>query len=454
MNYRYRQAPPLSHSSRTSSHRYRSVLLFVAAAVVGFAVGMPAALAQSSRTATVKTETKTAAALGPAQQAEVTGFVSGQVKNLTAADVTAQQRARDALARESASAGGASPAYQTAYATALNSQLLPLAKSPNVRTRLNAAIALQKVARNAGAAAAALEPATVEFVKDNSEAVALWGIKASQHVLAAIAAGKSPTKTTLPAEIVKAAQKFGTAGDLTEDAYRALRLDGRITNAGVPIVTGDLLKLFEWRVGRYAKQTPPRPILELSPVLFLTRGQVWDSPTGKPLQPRIAQQLANLVGFASQHAVAREELAARTPFVDQLKQVGDGMIALSSRPQLKEWEKVGKSLKAMSNSTPEGDFTDRAAEAFDAMKAAFPNLTPVPTIDEGAAVEAAEELVEEDAGGAPAADVADVAGGDGAGNAGARPAAGNTDRRAPAQPRQQRPAAPPSTDPDTAGAQY
>jgi hypothetical protein len=217
-----------------------------------------------------------------------------------------------------------------------------------------------------------------------------------------------------------------------------------------------VLKLFESRVNQYQKRTPPRPDLELRSVNSLAK--VWGSPASKAFQPRMAQQLSNLIGFASQHAVAREDLAARTPFVELLKRTGDAMMALSTEPQLKEWATAGKSLKGISNSTPEGDFTDRAAAAFEAMKAVFPELTPAPTIDEGAAVEAADEIVEEDpaTGISPAGGTAGSGSGTGTGS-GARPAAGTT-TTPPSRtaPRNVRPRPDPNSpvDPDTAGAEY
>src|SRR5688572_25839309 len=128
---------------------------------------------------------------------EIKAFVKGQVdalKNDKAPEQ--QQRAREALGKEAGAAGVTpSPSYLDLYATTVNDQLLPLASEKiSVRTRLNAAIALQKVAK--GTSSAKLAPVATKFAQDPCVGVALWAIKASDSIVQALATAGKPDKLT------------------------------------------------------------------------------------------------------------------------------------------------------------------------------------------------------------------------------------------------------------------
>jgi hypothetical protein len=452
MNHPLRHAPLISR-------RLAAAPLLAFAVFLGWLCPSPAQAQRGGLPAEIKT-----APDAKARTPEITAFIDMQVKAL--ADdkkPDAQQRARTLLDQESRG-GGATPSasYLSVYATVLNDKLLPLADSPSPRVRLNAAVALQKVAKNANNAA--LAPAAAKFAKDDSFAVALWATKASQPIMIPLAL--AGTKSDLPGAIVDAVRKHQKpkTGELTEEAYRALTLGGGFKNINensVSVVTPSLLELLKYRNGLYATATPPRPELEGMAILHLTLARLSETKTGRKLRPQVVQEVSNLIGLLAQHAVARDTPEARKPFVDLLGRAGDGLVQISGRPELKgaNLEVVGKALQDLRPGMADEEITNRAAAVFEAIKAKFPEVKPAPTIDPDKARQVEEEIQEEETAPAPgdakpatrpagagiAADgdagaAAGPASGDGAGAAGA--GAADSEKPAPKQPKTPAKAAP------------
>src|SRR5688500_16716603 len=157
MNHRYRLAP-------RRPHRPRFNLSNLALSLALLACGSFTTRASAQRLPGLKPEQKTAADARP-HAADIKAFVAAQVTAMANdKDVSGQQRARDALVKESGPGGSQpSPSYLDVYATAVNEQLMKLPAEASVRTKLNAAVALQRIARNT--ASAKLAPAATRLVQ-------------------------------------------------------------------------------------------------------------------------------------------------------------------------------------------------------------------------------------------------------------------------------------------------
>jgi hypothetical protein len=331
------------------------------------------------------------------RSAEITAFVSAQVTQLgNDKDPAAQQRARDLLIREGAP-GGVQPSgsFLASYAAALNTALLPVAKSPNARTRLNAAIVVQRVAKTTSSAN--LEPVTAAFAQDACAGVALWGMRAAQYILPVEAA--SGTGGKLSAAILAGAKKHADEGDVLEEAYKAITLisSKNVTATSAPVVTGDVLALLQFRIDQYVKKTPPKPDLDNRAVTYLTLSRVLDAKDAASVKrrPVILQAISNLAGVVAQHAAARQD-QARRPYLDVLKNVGSALQAIAGNDE--KMKAAGKAMMDLQTSMPDGEFTDRANAAAEALKVQVPGLTPAPAINPGAAEEAKEVVVVDEAG--------------------------------------------------------
>lgn len=395
MNQRHRPAPP--HSPHRSHGQDGSRLARVALAALVFcgAVGAPAAHAQ--RIIGIPADVRSAASAKP-HAATIQKFVAEQVKALADdKNVNAQQRARDALVRE-ASAGGVTPSasFLDIYTTALNKELLPLAKSPSPRVRLNAAIVVQRVASRAGNAR--LAEAATAFAEDQSVGVSMWAVRAALPLLTQLAVAGNQTKLT--GAVAGAVQRHPAFGDLADEAYKALTLNNNtklITPKAVPVLLPDVMRLVESRGGQYVKQTPPKPDIDVRGINFLVSQAVLDTPEGTKALGAIVQRLNDLVGLTAQHAAAREG-EERRPFIDQIHGLGDAMEALAKRRGVADPAvgTVGTRLKALQPTTPATEIAEAAAAAHEALRGKFPAVKPFPTMAEGAAVEPEENIIAED----------------------------------------------------------
>lgn len=109
-----------------------------------------------------------------------------------------------------------SPAFVDLYATTVAQEIASLVDSKDVFTRLNAAIVIEKAA----SLDKSLKLADLigKLVADESEAVALWGVRAAGPVLPAAIDANKP----LAAAVVATAKKFPDQPVITAEAYNAL----------------------------------------------------------------------------------------------------------------------------------------------------------------------------------------------------------------------------------------
>jgi hypothetical protein len=329
-----------------------------------------------------------------ARQGEIEKFISTQVTRLQKGKESDRQEARDAIVKESTMIGGQpNAAFLDVYATVLNKQLVPLAKSGDAHVRLNAAIALQKVARNANNAA--LADAATALANDSGTGVALWATKGAQAILPPLAT--TGTNTKLTAAVVAAVKKHPDSAEVAEEAYKALTMEfprdlKRLNAQAVPVLLPDALRLFEFRVGLYFTRTPPAPELEKNGATFLTFGAVWNHPAAAKHHGAIMQSLANLIGVAAQHAAARGP-GANKEFIDLLRETGNVLAVVGGAVKDADMQAAAKALNDMPAKADAEQLAEIADKAFEVIKAKFPNTKPAPTIEEGAA--AAEPVEDE-----------------------------------------------------------
>ncbi len=240
----------------------------------------------------------------------ITAFINTQVAKLGGEDPEARRAGREKLVTEASSAGSppASPDYQRIYATTLNGALTPVLSSPNVAARLNAAIAVARIAEKTSSAA--LAPAVTTLLADKSEAVRLWALRAAKFVLPAVLQTNAASGNTLINAIVTAG-KSDPGGMLMSDAYEALSLNftdsakytpaqwTTMVGATVPV----LLKTASERAEMYKTGIPPTPAAEKPALTILTTNSIWRVETVAQ-QVQTVQLLSDLLSLAANRATA------------------------------------------------------------------------------------------------------------------------------------------------------
>jgi hypothetical protein len=342
--------------------------------------GANSAFAQSVLRPSVITSNNAAAAKN-----EIDTFVRDRLNELKAG--TDVQRARDGLTQPPARRD-ASPSFQDAYATSVAAQVsaLGLDTDSNLRTRLNAAIVVEAVSRSANVAAPNTRMAKLilAFIKDQSEPVALWGIKGAEGIIPAMLVSGEDTKDICNA-IIAAVKAHPESGFIAEDAYRAMMIDvQRLTPVGPkqPAITIAMLKsyvpyaiaLYEYRAGLYKAGIPAAPNADTSASVFFSLTKVWGSMN-------FAQQaqVLNLIVAAASGAcgqINQVDLAKHPEQPEQLTGVarGSGM-AIGQIPDAVKDPKILKAAKDLANissNTPQPQVEEAVKQLDDAVKSKYP----------------------------------------------------------------------------------
>jgi hypothetical protein len=265
--------------------------------------------------------------LGPGEIGQIDAFVDRELAKLTSnnlpADLPKISSARNTLYHQ-AEAQGATPNFLIRYAESLNKKLLDLLKKPrgkDPRVRLNAAIVTARIANKVQNSS--LAGVTQVLLRDDSEAVALWGLQAAKVVVPLLLNPNPATQpdvapnpalaVSLGQEVVQAATKHGSNPAVIEEAYRTLLLNSALGGAvGIDYLKGinsDSLRTFlplpiamlEARIKQYDTDVPPQPVADWwCCKLFLVNPVVWKAAT--PAQQEQIKQvmLALLKGAAKQ----------------------------------------------------------------------------------------------------------------------------------------------------------
>jgi hypothetical protein len=222
----------------------------------------------------------------------------------------AQQAARQQLIRL-----GESKTAPATYPASLAEALLPVLQSGTTRAKLNAAVALERVA--AKTPSPALAPAASALLADKAEAVTLWGIKTARHL---IAEGGS-SAGTLAAQVAAAVKAHPDSGPIAEEAYAALLPE----LAPQPAVLQSLLETLESRTALYFKGAiPPSPSAEQAVPAYLAV-TCW-SHLNVADQKRVLTDLGNLC-WSSATAVANGNNDSSVQKIAQITAVGLEAIA-------------------------------------------------------------------------------------------------------------------------------
>jgi hypothetical protein len=245
---------------------------------------------------------KTSGSLAPPQVAKIDSFVRDSVERLVkGADVQTVADARSDLISGAASPNQQSPAsspYLTQYVTSLAYYLGPKLAQGTLNQRVNCGIVLARVGENAIAAQVGvlLQPlyrSIITEMRDPSQAIALWGMKAAA---VAITSAPGASSQEVLNEVIPCVQKHGYNGPITADAYNAL-------SDPKPQVIAAVMQIYKERTGLYGNGLPDEPSVDRKAASHLTTNSgMW----GKMTPPQ-QNQVMNLI---------RENLDAATKAIE------------------------------------------------------------------------------------------------------------------------------------------
>jgi hypothetical protein len=238
-------------------------------------------------------------------QSVLDAFLIPETARLSSSDSRMQSLGRAALEGGAVVTGNQpSPQYLDAYSRAVNDRLVPVMKNPEVKVRLNAAIAAARIAgqQNNGVQ---LTPTILAAINDKSEAVAIWGVKAAKPLLPRLLDAKDKRADEVAKAVIAAVGRFPQSAAIAEDAYDAFARD---TMTGGPAnalpatrlgIIPHVLALLNARAAMYQKAgqaaggaTPVFP----GSVFADQTGMVFLSAHGwKPATPEQRQQIAQVV---------------------------------------------------------------------------------------------------------------------------------------------------------------
>ncbi len=269
---------------------------------------------------------KSAATLAPADKTAIAKVIGDQLALLADDVKTDQQRAaRDALVGETRLVTGAMGGaffldeYANQLSTAMTSAGGVIAKG-SVRTRLNAAIVIARVAEVAPTWR--LEPVIKSFVAANQpDAITMWGLRAAKPViLNGITIGQPGT--LLQNKEIANAVKAHPSSMVADEAYEALTLPQETFKPEQLTKTvAALVETYKERGEIFKTGLPAEIGTDKRPLFYVTRATIWST-----LQPAeqlsVMQSTYNiLVGIRAQVANAKpEELVAIRNYIVEVIQ--------------------------------------------------------------------------------------------------------------------------------------
>lgn len=243
----------------------------------------------------------------------IDAFIAARVASLLGDDPAARAAARDALTGNQGGAlpGNATLVYFNAYASSLNAALLPALANAGDVQRLNAAICVAKVSDRVNNSA--LAGVVRLLLKDQTEAVVLWGLKAAAPMVPVIAGNPLDANAALLPELVATAKARGSNGWIVDDAYSALtpnlaarNLQPAQFSATVNAILPQVHAMLLHRVSEFSKGVPPAPSADIKATNFFVVTSVWKAMT--PAQQFDSIQLmADLLGAATTQFAARQD---------------------------------------------------------------------------------------------------------------------------------------------------
>jgi len=286
-----------------------------------------------------------------------------------------------------------SPAYQEAYATALNSAFMGVLVQPDtpVNTRLNIGIVIKLLPGRTEK----LAPSVVQLLKDKSSAVVLWGERAAGALLPAgvsdPAFNAGPRDQVIAAVIdsVAAHPDGPIAGMVADEANQAINPklntwpQGLFPQPAVLSVLVDAsLKLQKSRLEIYKNKGIPEFPLADTYATYLTLGQtvVWNAMTPAQ-QLQAVQQASDFVSLAGQRAAGRAN-NQNDDLILALQEEGRWILELGTTLNDQPLADAGSAVNKLTIATPISQVRDACSAVFGAFQQDqnFSNLQPSPTL--------------------------------------------------------------------------
>jgi hypothetical protein len=286
-----------------------------------------------------------------------------------------------------------SPAYQEAYADALNKAFVGVLLQPDtpVNTRLNIGIVIKLLPGRTEK----LAPSVVRLLKDKSAAVVLWGERAAGAILPA--AVQDPAFNAGPRDQVIAAVIDSVvthpdgpiAGMLADEANQAINPklntwpQGLFPQPAVLSVLVDAnLKLQKSRIDIYKNTGVPALPLADTYATYLTLGNpvVWNAMTPAQ-QLQAVQQASDFVSLASERAAGRAN-NQNDDLILALQEEGRWIQDLGTTLNDQGLIAAGIGVGKLSVASPINDVRDACSAVFAAFQQDqnFSNLTPAPPL--------------------------------------------------------------------------
>jgi len=296
--------------------------------------------------------------------AAVDSFMSDATKLLQSEAPPEQEMGRNAIAKYAAppiNQPQPTAGFLLAYSKALNGKLLPLAKHPNWRVRLNAILAAEKVASKAGNASDELVPTIKTFLGDSNEGVALWAVKASKHVV-----GRQPSQV-VPALVAAVKQFPMTAAS----AYEALNV-----KPPKPEFLTAVQDIMEARIAQYAQGVPHDPSAEKFGILRLVDTQAWKVQTPQQ-QVRTGQIFANLASAVLRQITPETSNDQKEELTEVVRTIGAGMVTIGQvlDPSKNMLTGPGQKAQKLPRAAAVTQIQAEGQGIFPALKGAFPSIT-------------------------------------------------------------------------------
>ncbi len=288
------------------------------------ALGIASAAFGQARTTALPSAIKTSESLSDEQRNRVEKWIAGQLDDLQGNDPDAVKAAREALSTEvqAPPANNATVGYMDVYAELLNKHIAALAKHPSMLVRLNAAIVTARVAKQAQNWR--LGDAALAFMNDDTEPVAIWGLRAGQFTLPSLVRPPPLHKDILTPAILPVVKKFPRSGPIIEDAYDALSRWWEEPNTVREMRLTEhkpLMDVLNYRLGEYKRRVPPDPPADGLATARLV-GKIW-SELNKAQQSEVTQAAMNLVSMICQQVAGN---IANRPLLDDVFRTAGGAI--------------------------------------------------------------------------------------------------------------------------------
>lgn len=376
-------------------------ILLIVAALPTRGVAAPAAASNPSAPALPTLPASVRQTANPAAvRPQIQQFINERMTALTGADPEAQKQARQALILPVQTVGTVTPTaeFLRAYVDVLGTALEPAVKNPDPRIRLNLAVSAARVVEQANSASPAMVRAVVAMLNDDSEAVALWGMKAAKHLVPGVLSGGAVAKNNplIPA-IVATGKKYSNSGAMTFSAYEALRIDNAlkdmtpaVKSSAIHDVVAAMHEIMEKRLNEFVDGIPDGAPSESWPILFLTTTEdVWKKQAPEQ-QIKTVQLISDLIGLASQRIAADPNIkpSEKQDVAVLLGKAGQGLIVLGkylgSSTDVAAMNAAAQSLSSVTPSISTTDLRARADLVYPGLIKIrqFKDLTPPPKLSD------------------------------------------------------------------------